>query len=99
MLCTKFWRVDRTDVIPPQQCMAHSSVPKYYCDAWLNSGGIGAARVAPHEDHEVSLNRSKCFKRLFPNETGLRKAYSEYGAFSRGFEYLSQAYVIDARIF
>ncbi|KAH7859352.1 hypothetical protein Vadar_026075 [Vaccinium darrowii] len=67
--------------------MAHSLVSKYYCDAWLNSGGIGVARVAPHEDHEVSLNRSKCLKRFFPNETNMRKA------FSNGFEYFSQAHL------
>ncbi|KAG5532736.1 hypothetical protein RHGRI_027140 [Rhododendron griersonianum] len=83
----------------PLHCMAHSLVPKYYCDAWLNSGGIGVARISPHEDHEVSLNRSKCFKRLFPNESDLRKAYSEYGAFSSGSDYFCQAHDISARMF
>ncbi|GFY97473.1 hypothetical protein Acr_12g0000140 [Actinidia rufa] len=43
----------------PLHCMAHSLVPKYYCDAWLNDGGgNGVTWVAPHEDHEVSINRS-----------------------------------------
>ncbi|GFZ16767.1 hypothetical protein Acr_26g0000370 [Actinidia rufa] len=42
----------------PLHCMAHSLVPKYYCDAWLNDGGgNGVTWVAPHEDHEVSINR------------------------------------------
>lgn len=86
----------------PLHCMAHSLVPKYYCDAWLNDGGgngDGVTRVAPHEDHEVSINRSKCFKRLFPNQTDLRKVYTEYGAFSTGSEYFGQPHVINARMF
>lgn len=83
----------------PLHCMAHSLVPKYYCDAWLNGGGNGVTRVAPHEDHEVSINRSKCFKRLFPNQTDLRKVYTEYGAFSTSSEYFGQPHVIDARMF
>ncbi|KAH7843532.1 hypothetical protein Vadar_017835 [Vaccinium darrowii] len=41
--------------------MVHSFVSKYYCDAWLNSGGIGVARVAPHEDHELAS--SSCCER------------------------------------
>ncbi|XP_057481938.1 uncharacterized protein LOC130768842 [Actinidia eriantha] len=83
----------------PLHCMAHSLVPKYYCDTWLNDGGgNGVTWVAPHEDHEVSINRSKCFQCLFPNQTDLRKVYTEYGAFSNGFEYFGQPHVIDARI-
>ena len=49
----------------PLYCMAHSLVPKYYCDAWLQDENNGIMRIAPHEDQEVSSNRSKCFKRLF----------------------------------
>ncbi|GFZ04851.1 hypothetical protein Acr_17g0004230 [Actinidia rufa] len=46
-------------------CMAHSLVSKYYCDAWLNdAGGNGVTWVAPHEDHEVSINRTLAFKLL-----------------------------------
>ncbi|GFY85676.1 hypothetical protein Acr_04g0004140 [Actinidia rufa] len=60
--CTRFlqlsvgqWNKSNT----PLHCMAHSLVPKYYCDAWLNDGGgNGVTWVAPHEDHEVSINRS-----------------------------------------
>ncbi|KAK6123206.1 hypothetical protein DH2020_043063 [Rehmannia glutinosa] len=84
----------------PLHCMAHSLVPKYYCEAWLQGGTIGGApRVSPHEDHEVSMNISKCFKRLFQNPTDLRKAYVEYGTFSSGSEFFNQAHVIDARMF
>ena len=62
--------------------MAHSLVPKYYSEAWLQNGNSTVQRLAPNEDREVSLNRDKCFKRLFPNLDDLKKAYVEYGAFS-----------------
>ncbi|KAL7189416.1 hypothetical protein ACSBR1_039122 [Camellia fascicularis] len=83
----------------PLHCMAHSLVPKYYCHAWLQDGSNGVPRISPHEDHEVSMNRSKCLKRLFPNQTDLRKVYAQYGAFSSGSDYFNQPHVIDARMF
>ena len=49
-------------------CMAHSLVPKYYSEYWLQGGSNGVRRQAPNEDEEVSLNRDKCLRRLFPNE-------------------------------
>ncbi|CAA3008821.1 pentatricopeptide repeat-containing At1g64100-like [Olea europaea subsp. europaea] len=83
----------------PLHCMAHSLVPKYYCEAWLKDGINRMPRIAPHEDQEVSVNRSKCFKRLFPNSNDLKKVYIEYGAFSSGSNYFNQPHVIDARMF
>ncbi|KAL7246364.1 hypothetical protein ACSBR2_001471 [Camellia fascicularis] len=83
----------------PLHCMAHSLVPKYCCHAWLQDGSNGVPRMSPHEDHEVSMNRSKCLKRLFPNQTDLRKVYAEYRAFSSGSDYFNQPHVIDARMF
>ncbi|KAH7513994.1 hypothetical protein FEM48_Zijuj11G0041600 [Ziziphus jujuba var. spinosa] len=80
-------------------CMAHSLVSKYYCDAWLQGGNNGIMRLAPHEDQEVSTNRSKCFKRLFQNPNDLRKVYAEFGVFSSGSDYFNQPHVIAARIF
>ncbi|XP_060674357.1 uncharacterized protein LOC125418979 [Ziziphus jujuba] len=80
-------------------CMAHSLVSKYYCDAWLQGGNNGIMRLAPHEDQEVSTNRSKCFKRLFQNSNDLRKVYAEFGVFSSGSDYFNQPHVIAARIF
>ncbi|KAL7215389.1 hypothetical protein ACSBR1_027542 [Camellia fascicularis] len=59
-------------------------------------GCNGVPRISPHEDHEVSMNRSKCLKRLFPNQTDLRKVYAEYGAFSSGSNYFNRPHVIDA---
>ncbi|XP_028095181.1 uncharacterized protein LOC114295183 [Camellia sinensis] len=79
--------------------MAHSLVPKYYCRAWLQDGSNGIPRISPDEDHEVSMNRSKCLKRLFPNQPDLRKVYAEYGAFSSGSDYFNWPHVIDARMF
>ena len=63
-------------------CLAHSLLPKYYNEAWLQGGGNGVQRLSFNEDEEVSINREKCFKRLFPNSNDLRKIYAEYGAFS-----------------
>ncbi|XP_022843120.1 uncharacterized protein LOC111366639 [Olea europaea var. sylvestris] len=83
----------------PLHCMAHSLVPKYYNESWLQDGSNGVPRIAPHEDQEVSINRSKCFKRLFENPVDLRKAYAEFGSFSSGSEYFNQPHVIDARMY
>ncbi|XP_022880766.1 uncharacterized protein LOC111398038 [Olea europaea var. sylvestris] len=38
----------------PLHCMAHSLVPKYYNESWLQDGSNGVSRIAPHEDQEVS---------------------------------------------
>ncbi|GMQ11319.1 hypothetical protein CsSME_00053987 [Camellia sinensis var. sinensis] len=46
-------------------CIAHSLVPKYYHESWLQGGSNGIRRLAPPEDEKVSTNRSKCFERLF----------------------------------
>ncbi|KAK9047980.1 hypothetical protein SSX86_033058 [Deinandra increscens subsp. villosa] len=63
----------------PLHCLAHSLNPRYYTDAWLS---IDPARVAPHMDGEVSLERQKCFKRLFPNEDEHKRVLAEYALFS-----------------
>ncbi|XP_059671005.1 uncharacterized protein LOC132316546 [Cornus florida] len=83
----------------PLHCMAHSLFPKYYIEAWIGGGSDGVPRLSPHEDQEVSLNRSKCFKRLFCNQDDLRKVYIEYGAFSSGFSYFNEPHVINAKLF
>ncbi|KAL8473464.1 hypothetical protein ACS0TY_030338 [Phlomoides rotata] len=75
-------------------CMAHSLVPKYYHEAWLQMGNHGILRIAPHEDNEVSLNRSKCFKKLFQNPSELRKVYAEFGSFSTGSDYFNEPHVL-----
>ncbi|XP_025884405.2 uncharacterized protein [Solanum lycopersicum] len=46
----------------PLHCMAHSLVPKYYHESWLE-GENGIRKLAPNEDSEISLNRVKCFQR------------------------------------
>ncbi|GMQ06918.1 hypothetical protein CsSME_00051331 [Camellia sinensis var. sinensis] len=48
----------------PLHCIAHSLVPKYYHESWLQGGSNGIRRLAPHEDEKVSTNRSKCFARF-----------------------------------
>ncbi|KAL7207517.1 hypothetical protein ACSBR1_029463 [Camellia fascicularis] len=67
--------------------------------SFTSDSSNGVPRISPHEDHEVSMNRSKRLKRLFPNQTDLRKVYVEYGAFSSGSDYFNQLHVIDARMF
>nr|GEV57682.1 hAT dimerization domain, ribonuclease H-like domain protein [Tanacetum cinerariifolium] len=46
-------------------CLAHSLNPRYYSDAWLLED---STRSAPHRDAEISQERMKCFRRLFPND-------------------------------
>ncbi|XP_074374390.1 uncharacterized protein LOC141714792 [Apium graveolens] len=83
----------------PLHCMAHSLVPRYYSEAWLKSGGGIVSRVAPNEDKEISLNRSKCFKKMFTNPEDLRKINAEYGMFSGGaLGFFSVSHVIEARV-
>lgn len=53
----------------------------------------------PHEDKEVSMNKSKCFKWLFQNPLELRKVYVKYGYFCSGSKYFNQPHVIEARKF
>ncbi|XP_074287726.1 uncharacterized protein LOC141612878 [Silene latifolia] len=36
----------------PLLCLAHSLVPKYYCQNWLDGGNSLTPRVAPNEDQE-----------------------------------------------
>ncbi|GMP55525.1 hypothetical protein CsSME_00020320 [Camellia sinensis var. sinensis] len=45
----------------PLHCIAHSLVPKYYHESWLQGGSNGIQRLAPHENEEVSTNRSNGF--------------------------------------
>ena len=63
----------------PLNCMAHSLVPKYYHDTWLEGERI--RKLAPNEDSEISVNRVKCFQRYFKNSNEMREASLEYGSF------------------
>ncbi|XP_074302545.1 uncharacterized protein LOC141634184 [Silene latifolia] len=78
--------------------MAHSLVPKFYSEFWLQRAAGTIPRIAPNEDHEVSLNRDKCFKKLFPNPDDLRRVYVEYGMFSGGLGFFSEPHVMEARV-
>nr|GEY51166.1 hAT dimerization domain, ribonuclease H-like domain protein [Tanacetum cinerariifolium] len=49
----------------PLHCLAHSLNPRYYSDAWLLDD---STRSAPYRDAEISQERMKCFRRLFPND-------------------------------
>ncbi|KAK9048184.1 hypothetical protein SSX86_032853 [Deinandra increscens subsp. villosa] len=63
----------------PLHCLAHSLNPRYYSDAWLLGD---PARVSPHRDGELSQERQKCFRRLFPNNDEHSKVLEEYALFS-----------------
>ncbi|CAA0806447.1 Unknown protein [Striga hermonthica] len=82
----------------PLHCLAHSFVPKYYTDSWLKDGD-GVQRLAPHEDQEVSMNRVKCFKRIFEDPNDLRKVCMEYGEFSSATGLFSDSFIKEARVF
>ncbi|GKB33552.1 hAT dimerization domain, ribonuclease H-like domain protein [Tanacetum coccineum] len=63
----------------PLHCLAHSLNPRYYSDAWLLED---STRSAPHRDAEISQERMKCFRRLFPNDDEHSKVLNEYAMFS-----------------
>lgn len=77
--------------------MAHYLVPKYYSESWLEGGSGIVPRVAPNVDQEVSLNRDKCFKKMYTNPDDLKKIYAEYGQFSGTLGFFSEAHVMEAR--
>ncbi|GJW60483.1 hypothetical protein Tco_0109818 [Tanacetum coccineum] len=59
----------------PLHCLAHSLNPRYYSDAWLSED---LARVAPHRDAEISQERIRCFRRLYPNVDDYDKILYEF---------------------
>ncbi|GJX03798.1 hAT dimerization domain, ribonuclease H-like domain protein [Tanacetum coccineum] len=58
----------------PLHCLAHSLNPRFYSDAWLLED---STRNAPHRDAEISQERTKCFRRLFPNDDDHSKVLNE----------------------
>ena len=52
---------------------------RYYSEEWLNED---KTRSAPHKDAEISQERGKCFRRLFPNADEYRRVLDEYALFS-----------------
>ncbi|CAI9102498.1 OLC1v1000779C1 [Oldenlandia corymbosa var. corymbosa] len=82
----------------PLHCFAHSLVPKYYSNAWLQGGGSGSMkRVAPHVDDEVSSNRFICLKRMFSESKQFKKVSKEYGMFATGSGPFNAPHVVEAR--
>ncbi|KAL9671541.1 hypothetical protein QQ045_009110 [Rhodiola kirilowii] len=63
----------------PLHCLAHSLNPRYYSHEWLTED---ASRVPPHTYAEISMERRKCFERLFPNQGDYNKVMNEYANFS-----------------
>ncbi|XP_020267247.1 uncharacterized protein LOC109842776 [Asparagus officinalis] len=63
----------------PLQCLAHSLNPRYYHETWLN-GNIH--RQAPHQDEEISSERTKCLRRYYPNTDERRMVNLEFAKFS-----------------
>ncbi|KAE8685662.1 putative zinc transporter protein [Hibiscus syriacus] len=63
----------------PLHCLAHSLNPRFYSDGWLSED---PCRVAPHRDGEISRERMKCFRRLFPNDDDYDKVLDEFACFS-----------------
>ncbi|XP_023768809.2 uncharacterized protein LOC111917352 [Lactuca sativa] len=62
----------------PLHYLAHSLHPRYYSDAWLMDD---STRCAPHRDGEISQERMKCFRRLFPNDDEYGRVLDEYAMF------------------
>ncbi|KAL1204457.1 hypothetical protein V5N11_004043 [Cardamine amara subsp. amara] len=63
----------------PLHCLAHSLNPRFYSEAWLDED---STRIGPHKDGEVSTERMKCFRRLFPSIEDHTKVMTEYALFS-----------------
>ncbi|XP_049385811.1 uncharacterized protein LOC125849902 isoform X2 [Solanum stenotomum] len=78
--------------------MAHSLVPKYYHESWLQ-GENGIRKLAPNEDSEISLNRVKCFQRYFKDSNEMKQVSLEYGSFCSGSGYFSEPHVIEAMMY
>ncbi|GKA51407.1 putative hAT dimerization domain, ribonuclease H-like domain protein [Tanacetum coccineum] len=63
----------------PLHCLAHFLNPRFYSDDWLSEDPL---RVPPHKDGEISHERMKCFRRLYPNEDDYDKVLEEFADFS-----------------
>ncbi|XP_018509953.2 uncharacterized protein LOC108869695 [Brassica rapa] len=63
----------------PLHCLAHSLNPRFYSDEWLSED---STRLGPHRDPDVSNERMKCFRRLFPSIDDHLKVMDEYALFS-----------------
>ncbi|KAJ9542134.1 hypothetical protein OSB04_028640 [Centaurea solstitialis] len=62
-----------------QMSYFYEVVHHIYSDAWLLED---STRCASHRDGEISQERTKCFRRLFPNDDEYRKVLDEYAMFS-----------------
>ncbi|XP_057444020.1 uncharacterized protein LOC130736193 [Lotus japonicus] len=67
----------------PLHCLAHSLNPRYYSVEWLAED---SSRVRPHLDLEITRERTKCFKRFFPDPEERRKVNVEFAKFAGGRE-------------
>ncbi|XP_054797659.1 putative transcriptional regulator tpeD [Prosopis cineraria] len=68
--------IDRwTKSATPLHCLAHSLNPRYYTTQWLE-GGLN--RVSPHRDAEISTERKKCIRRMFPDEEERKLVMNEF---------------------
>ncbi|KAL4388846.1 hypothetical protein GQ457_09G012870 [Hibiscus cannabinus] len=73
------WKARWTKSYNPLHCLAHSLNPRFYSEGWLTED---SNRVAPHTNGEISRERIKCFRRLFPNDDDYDKILDEYACFS-----------------
>ena len=54
---------------------------RYYSIEWLSEN---PKHIAPHQDHEISMEMSKCLERYFEDESELRVVKIEFAAFLGG---------------
>lgn len=52
---------------------------RFYSSEWLSED---FTRIGPHTDAEISRERIKCFRRLFPSDDEHKKVMDEYADFS-----------------
>ena len=57
------------------------SLIRYYSIEWLSEN---PKRIASHQDHEISMERSKCLDQYFEDENELRMIKVKFVAFSGG---------------
>lgn len=67
----------------PLHCLAHSLNPSYYSHEWLSED---PRRELPHADRELTAERKKCIKKLFPDADERRAVNMEFANFSDGRE-------------
>ncbi|KAF7801618.1 uncharacterized protein G2W53_040729 [Senna tora] len=76
-------RPSKLEELKKLDCEATLNEERYYSYDWLSKD---PRRVPPHQDSELTVEKTKCLKRYFPNSEDKRKVNIEFANFSDGRE-------------